>query len=232
MQKTTSFWLFFCVQHIVAGQVVKDSLPALRGIDLMEVALLRTTRTYQQLERVMAVTGPDCLFLDLLPGVLPLDLPINAFAVTSPFGVRYHPIHLQRHFHGGIDVKGRSGLPVKATAPGFVTQVGYQSSIGLFVQVQHAYGFETVYGHLASHCVKVGQRVSINDEIGRVGQTGLTTGPHLHYVIKKNGSNVDPYAFCFLLRRRHFLLHQSSKPVPASSGNPTFQDSSSVGVRD
>lgn len=185
--------------------------------DSLEILLLRTTQTYRQVERMLASFPANSTYLDLLPSVLPVDLPIQAFRISSPYGFRQHPIHQQTRFHGGVDVKASAGMIVKATAAGIVKRVGHDPALGVFVQVQHAFGFETTYGHLRGYCVTPGQSVTRNQEVGQVGQTGLATGPHLHYVIKKNGTTVDPFDFCFLLRRRLWFYAAKSK----ASGVPT-----------
>ena len=213
--------IFRCIAWCVAvatpligrAQSQPDSLERLR--DSLEVRLLKTTRTYQQVERLLASVPPRSTYLNLVPSVLPVDLPVDAFRVSSPFGIRRHPIHQQIRFHGGVDVKARIGMVVKATAPGVIQQVGYDPALGFFVRITHPFGFETVYGHLSAYCVKPGQPITRNQEVGRVGQTGLATGPHLHYGIKKNGSVVDPFNFCFLLRRRVWLV-QTTRPIGSS----------------
>ncbi|WP_461129703.1 M23 family metallopeptidase [Spirosoma aerophilum] len=184
------------------GQAKRDSL---------EIELLRTTETYSQVVRLIKILPPTSSYLSLLPCVLPVDMPIEAFRIASPFGIRQHPILKRSRFHGGVDVKAQSGTSVKATAAGVVSQVGYDPALGAFVRLQHTFGFETVYGHLKGYCVRPGQCIELNEEIGRVGQTGMTTGPHLHYVIKKNGSAIDPFQFCFLLRHR-LNLYQAISP--------------------
>ena len=108
-------------------------------------------------------------------------------------------------------------MAVRATADGIVHQVGHDPSLGVFVRIRHAFGFETTYGHLSGYRVKAGQPVKRSEEIGRVGKTGMATGPHLHYTIKKNGSVVDPFEFCFLLRRR-LWIYQSA--IPTGLGRP------------
>lgn len=198
---------------------LSDSL--LRVRDSLEVVLLRTTKTYQQVERLVASFPPESKYLDLLPSVLPVNVPLQAFRISSPFGLRQHPIHRQTRFHGGVDVKAPLGMSVKATAEGIVKRVGHDPALGVFVQLQHAFGFETIYGHLTGYCVKPGQLLKRNQELGRVGQTGMATGPHLHYVIKKNGSIVDPFDFCFLLRRRLWFYEVKSKTKGASASDGT-----------
>jgi murein DD-endopeptidase MepM/ murein hydrolase activator NlpD len=173
--------------------------------DSLEVVLLETTTTYQHVERLVMSFPAQSPSLNLLPSVLPIDAPVEAFRITSPFGLRKHPISRQTKLHAGVDVKAALGTHVKVTAPGRVSAVGHNPALGVFVRVEHAFGFETTYGHLQGYCVQPGQTVGRNQEIGRVGQTGLATGPHLHYTIKKNGSVVDPFQFCFLLRRRLWL---------------------------
>jgi murein DD-endopeptidase MepM/ murein hydrolase activator NlpD len=167
--------------------------------------MLRTSGTYQHIARLIDRLPPGARSLNLLPSVLPIDVPIRAFQVSSFFGMRRHPIHDRTLFHGGVDVRAVEGITVKATAAGLIQRVGFHPALGLHVVIRHAFGFETTYGHLSSHCVQPGDTVFRNQEIGRVGRTGRVTGPHLHYVIKKNGSAIDPYFFCFLLRRRLWL---------------------------
>ena len=199
--------------------VYEDSIQHVQ--DSLEVTMLKTSQTYQQIERLVISLPPRSVFLDSLPAVLPIDVPIERFRISSPFGFRMHPIHKSRRFHAGVDVKAPAGMLVKATAPGKVVEVGYDADLGAFVRLQHAFGFETVYGHLRGYCVKPGQPVALNQELGRVGRSGLATGFHLHYMIKKNGSTVDPFYFCFLLRRRLWLYERSNVngtsalPVPA-----------------
>ena len=177
-------------------------------LDSLEVEILKTTRTYEQVDRLIQTLPLHSEYLDHVPSILPVAVSIQEFSVTSPFGVRRHPIHKLIQFHGGIDVRAKSGMRVTVTAPGIVKQVGYDPALGAFVQVLHGFGFETLYGHLLNYCVQPGQRLCRGDEIGRVGQTGLSTGPHLHYVIRKNGQAVDPLHFCYLLRRRLYLLQR------------------------
>lgn len=200
-----------------------------RVLDSLEISLLRTARTYQQIERLLTTLPAQSPFLNLLPSVLPVEVILDSFRITSPFGMRRHPIHQWGQFHGGVDVAAPLGMIVKGTAAGIVKRVGHDPALGIFVQLQHAFGFETTYGHLSGFCVKPGQRVKRNQEIGRVGRTGLATGPHLHYVIKKNGSMVDPFDFCFLLRRRLWLYKASNVSAVGNSKSVADESGSSDG---
>lgn len=87
----------------------------------MEVALLKTTKTYQQVERLLVSIPPGSTHLDLLPSVFPIDVPVQAFRISSPFGTRRHPIRRTIHFHNGLDLKAPLGMIVKATAAGIVS---------------------------------------------------------------------------------------------------------------
>lgn len=186
--------------------------------DSLEVVLLSTSQTYSQVERIINAVTLDPQYLDLIPSVLPVNVPLESFRISSPYGIRRHPIHQKVRFHNGVDVIASTGMAVKATASGVVRQVGHDAALGVFVRIQHDFGFETTYGHLSGYCVKPGQVVARSEEIGKVGSTGLATGPHLHYVIKKNGSNVDPFQFCFLLRRRLWLYQRANPAGSCTSG--------------
>jgi hypothetical protein len=207
--------LFVSGDTIPVRLMVVDS--SLRALDSMEIAMLQTTQTYQQVERLLASFPSGSAHLDLLPSVLPIDVPIQSFRISSPFGMRRHPIHQTVRFHNGLDIKAPMGMVVKATAAGIVKRVGVDPALGAFVHVQHAFGFETTYGHLSGYCVGPGQPVSRNQEIGRVGQSGLATGPHLHYSLQKNGSVMDPFDFCFLLRRWLWFQELKSKTSGTSA---------------
>lgn len=191
----------------LSEQLIRDSL---------ETAMLQTSVTYRQVERLLRSLPAYSSQLNLIPSVLPIDVPLIRFRVSSQFGYRFHPVHQRASFHRGVDVVAPVGMIVKATAHGIVKRVGHDPALGTFVQLRHAFGFETIYGHLSGYCVRPGQTVGRNQELGRVGRTGLTTGPHLHYSIKKNGSDVDPFGFCFLLRRRLQFYLEKSKTSGAS----------------
>jgi murein DD-endopeptidase MepM/ murein hydrolase activator NlpD len=113
--------------------------------------------------------------------------------VTSGFSrSRLHPVLHQYRAHLGVDYRAPSGSPVVAVANGTVVAAGTSGGSGRMVHLRHANGFETLYLHLSSIAVKTGSHVRQGDLIGRVGATGLATGPHLDYRLKKNGVFVNP----------------------------------------
>jgi len=113
--------------------------------------------------------------------------------ITSSFSSsRKHPILGYSRAHNGVDYHAPSGAPVTTVAPGVVTMAGWTSGGGRTVKVRHPNGYETEYLHLSAITTHAGARVGQGDLIGRVGQTGLATGPHLHYGLKKNGRYVNP----------------------------------------
>lgn len=121
---------------------------------------------------------------------VPLVMPVhNAVRYTSPFGRRWG------RMHEGQDMAASIGTPVYATADGVVTYAGWSTGYGRLIKIRHEFGIETRYGHLNAIRVEVGQRVSRGDRIGDMGNSGRSTGPHLHYEVRVNGSPVNPMTF-------------------------------------
>jgi murein DD-endopeptidase MepM/ murein hydrolase activator NlpD len=112
--------------------------------------------------------------------------------ITSGFGPRISPFTEKPTWHDGLDIGAAANAPVQAPAQGRVTSVGFDPKLGHMVKLDHGFGIETLYGHLAKPLVKEGQRVKRGDVVGLVGSSGLATGPHLHYMVKVNGQALDP----------------------------------------
>jgi murein DD-endopeptidase MepM/ murein hydrolase activator NlpD len=118
--------------------------------------------------------------------------PLNG-AITSPYGYRKDPFTGNRvQFHTGLDIRGSTGTPVRAAMSGRVSQTGYDAVFGNYVIISHHSGYRTLYGHLSVIRTRNGAYVSTGERIGDVGSTGLSTGPHLHFMVYKNGVTVNP----------------------------------------
>jgi murein DD-endopeptidase MepM/ murein hydrolase activator NlpD len=127
---------------------------------------------------------------------LPLMRPMPAgHRITSPFGSRPDPFFHRYGMHTGTDFRARAGTPVPATAPGLVTVAAYTGGYGNMVEIDHGNGIVTRYGHLSEISVAVGDKLRKGDILGRVGSTGRSTGPHLHYEVRVDGEPVDPMRF-------------------------------------
>lgn len=130
----------------------------------------------------------------------PVIFPIKRVQhISSGFGMRKHPYYKRRKFHTGIDIPKAKGTPVYATGDGIVTAKGYDSGYGYFIEIQHAGDFRSFYAHLSRILVNVGERICITQQIGRVGNTGIVTGSHLHYEIRKGKRYLNPIGWCYLM---------------------------------
>ncbi|MBE0569888.1 MAG: M23 family metallopeptidase, partial [Deltaproteobacteria bacterium] len=112
--------------------------------------------------------------------------------VSSAYGMRRHPVHDDLRMHTGLDISAPPGSEVTATADGIVSFAGWTQGSGIVVVVEHGHGFRTAYAHNGKAVVRVGQRVVRGEPIALSGSTGLSTGPHLHYEIWKNGRHTNP----------------------------------------
>jgi len=112
--------------------------------------------------------------------------------ISSPFGMREHPRYGGRKLHTGIDITMPNGTPLHATADGVVSFSDRSGGSGNIVVIEHGYGLSTVYAHNTRNRVMAGQTVKRGDIIAYSGSTGITTGPHLHYEVWRNGQSVDP----------------------------------------
>lgn len=112
--------------------------------------------------------------------------------ITSYFGLRLSPTSGRVKMHEGLDIGGKHGTPIVSPADGIVTFVGKKPGFGVLVQLDHGYGLESIYAHADSATVRKGEVLRRGDMIARVGNTGYSTGPHLHYEIRVNGTPVDP----------------------------------------
>ncbi|APD09452.1 MULTISPECIES: M23 family metallopeptidase [Thermus] len=124
---------------------------------------------------------------------LPRGLPLRGYGgITSYFGTRKNPFGPGWEFHDGLDFSAPYGAPVYAPGGGVVARVGWMGPYGLAVLLDHAQGYQTLYGHLSRVLVRPGERVERGQVLGYVGSTGRSTGPHLHYGVYRYGVPVDP----------------------------------------
>ncbi|MFY0660941.1 MAG: peptidoglycan DD-metalloendopeptidase family protein [Shimia sp.] len=152
-----------------------------KGVEISEETL-RANRLLEQLDQLNVYR--------IAAETVPFDNPIkSAFRYTSGFGMRWG------RMHKGTDFAARYGTPIYATADGVVTHAGWLSGYGRLVKIKHDHGIETRYAHQAKIRVKVGQRVSRGDHIGDMGNSGRSTGTHLHYEVRVNGRAVNPMTF-------------------------------------
>lgn len=126
-----------------------------------------------------------------LLGSRPSGWPVRGW-VTSTFGVRRDPFDGVRRMHEGLDIATRTGTPVVATAAGIIREVGTEPGYGMLVVIDHGHGFSTAYGHNSRILVKVGQRVRRGEMVAMAGNTGRSSGPHVHYEVRLNGAPVNP----------------------------------------
>ncbi len=133
-------------------------------------------------------------YLELFNSV-PLSRPLTKMRITSKYGPRIDPFKKTKAFHAGIDFGGRIGDNIYATGNGVVKTSGVDRGYGKFILVDHGHGYRTLYAHLSKRSVKRGDKVSRGQVIGLLGNTGRSTGPHLHYEVHKNKKTVNPMKY-------------------------------------
>ena len=121
--------------------------------------------------------------------------PINKGQISSYYGSRPHPFTGKLSFHNGIDIAAPVGTDVFASASGKVQETGYDSVLGNYIVIEHSGGFYSIYGHLSKTLVLLNTDIRTGNVIGKVGNTGYSTGPHLHFEIRKKGESQDPLKY-------------------------------------
>lgn len=143
---------------------------------------------------------------------IPSRKPIEAMSLSSTYGMRVHPITGKIARHNGIDIPAPRGTPIHATADGIVGRAQQLGGYGNYVEIEHGNAIETRYGHMSSYVVQPGQKVKRGEVIGYVGSTGRSTGNHLHYEVRIDGSPVNPLPF----------VHTDQMALAAMSGNDKY----------
>jgi murein DD-endopeptidase MepM/ murein hydrolase activator NlpD len=179
-----------------AGKAPATLSPGATGGPFVPVQLRSNSSAFErQIYRInLARAQVDRLTRTL--SAVPVRKPIfGEIDMSSPFGMRMDPFVKGPAIHTGIDMRGDTGDPVRATAAGTIEVAGWTGGYGKMVEIDHGNGFSTRYGHLSEIEVKTGQTVRIGQVIGKIGSTGRSTGPHLHYETRVDGDAVDPQKF-------------------------------------
>lgn len=133
-----------------------------------------------------------------LPAIPPVEIEVMKRANLSSYGMRIHPITKVRTMHEGMDFSARTGTPIYATGDGRVTFAGRDNSgYGMYVIIDHGYGYKTLYGHMSKILIRRGRKVERGEIIGHVGNTGRSSGPHLHYEVIVRGRKVNPIGYYY-----------------------------------
>lgn len=164
------------------------------ALDRVEESLDERETSFEEVRNLAAETVD---YLRARPLIWPVAGP-----VTSPFGVRRSPITGRRSMHLGVDIGAPLGTPIVATGDGVVEFTGFNAGLGRHVVLYHGHGIRTVYAHNRRNLVRPGQRVERGQVIAQVGNTGASTGPHVHYEILINGRHVDPWRYHLAEQRR------------------------------
>lgn len=162
-------------------------------LDLFERQLYAQSLSFDQL-RGSAIEQKDKLAH--IPSVLPID--VKDYTVASGYGYRNDPIYGTTKFHEGLDFAAQIGTPVFATADGVVEDAGWKGGYGQCIDLSHGYNYITRYGHLSEILVEPGKTVKRGELIGKVGSTGKSTGPHLHYEVRFKDEPQNPVNYYFM----------------------------------
>ncbi|RAW01368.1 M23 family metallopeptidase [Pseudochryseolinea flava] len=163
-------------------------------VDLLKRKLYIETKSQDELSRL--ADNKEKLYA-AIPAIQPISNK-QLMALASGFGMRTHPIYKVKKMHSGIDFAAAIGTPIYATADGKVMSVDVRfSGYGKMVEIDHGFGYRTRYAHMHEFAVRAGQNVKRGDLIGYVGNTGLSTAPHLHYEVMINGAHVDPVHYFY-----------------------------------
>ncbi|GAB6086952.1 M23 family metallopeptidase [Alkaliphilus crotonatoxidans] len=179
------------VETFPAFLVTRSSLrPSIIDVSL-EDGLLHLDQLIEQqkqsMEKLVVDVEKQLEYIDSIPNLQP-----TVGRLTSPYGYRISPTSRNREFHSGIDLANQKGTDIYASGSGIVTFSGYNGGYGRMVIISHGHGYTSVYAHNSSNLVKVGDKVNKGDVIAKMGSTGRSTGPHLHFEIRINGKAVDP----------------------------------------
>lgn len=173
------------------GNILKE---ASQKLDFISRQIIVQSESFKQLKDMVADKEK---MLASIPSIMPVDR--NKIRISSGFGWRRNPFTRSgSQFHPGIDMAGKIGTPIYATGDGEVIDpFGSMTGYGIVIVIDHGYGFQTLYAHLSKRLVKAGDKVKRGEIIGYLGNTGPSTGPHLHYEVMRNGKKVNPINYIY-----------------------------------
>ncbi|NVK43016.1 MAG: M23 family metallopeptidase [Oceanospirillaceae bacterium] len=178
-------------ENLRMGEVNESLDQSLSGLESMLGLPASETYTPKQAEVLKATAAQRLFLLHSIPN----GVPIQGTRISDRFGMRVNPVSRKKGMHNGIDFAANRGTPVYTTADGIVEFSGRQSGFGKVVIVQHNFGFKTYYAHLDQLNVKAGDLVAKGDLVAHSGNSGRSTGPHLHYEVRRLYSAIDPEPF-------------------------------------
>lgn len=190
-----------------AGSGGVNKYEALKGMDNAEL-IINTSKKLDELSKAIYIQSKSYDEIEMLaknkiemlasiPAILPVSLKDEKTHLSSSFGYRIHPIYKTKKLHTGMDFSGAIGTPIYATGNGKVIEVKNQKGYGKSILIDHGFNYQTLYTHLDKYNVKIQQKVKRGDIIGYLGNSGMSTGPHVHYEVRKNGIPVDPINYYF-----------------------------------
>ncbi len=176
-----------------SGEYLRETL---EKVDKLKLQLATQSKSLDEIEEKAQQKEER---LASVPAIKPVrgDKLKRNITALSGFGMRNHPIHKIKKMHTGIDFTAPTGTLIQATGNGKVVKVLHKrTGYGTHVVIDHGFGYQTLYGHMSSVSVKVGQKVVRGQNIGKVGNTGTSTAPHLHYEVHHLGKKVNPLHYC------------------------------------
>ncbi len=180
--------------HLKGYENTKRITSTSQKIDQLSRELYVQSKSFDE---VYKLAKNKAIMLASIPGIQPISNK-DLKRIASGFGYRIHPIYKTLRMHEGIDFTAPIGTPIYATGDGVVERnKGRMSGYGKMVKIDHGFGYETLYAHMSKIIVRPGQKVKRGEIIGYVGNTGRSTGPHLHYEVRKNGSPINPVHFFY-----------------------------------
>jgi murein DD-endopeptidase MepM/ murein hydrolase activator NlpD len=179
------------LNQALASKAASETATGARRADTLEAAAIGRTATLSRTPAPAAPAAPTQPHAGAPPAPGQLVTPVVG-PLTSSFGPRIHPITRRAQHHSGVDFGAPSGTPIQSAAAGTVTFAGERGSYGNLVIVDHGGGVETRYAHQRDIAVRAGQRVEAGQLLGTVGSTGRSTGPHLHFEVRRDGQAVNP----------------------------------------